>query len=432
MRSVTVIGGGASGLIAAISAARCGAHATVLEAGDRVGQKILKTGNGRCNLTNMNMKPEAYNAPAFVAPVLESYGPERVRMFFEQLGLLTYEEREGRVYPASNTANTVLDTLRLNCAAMGVDVVCNFEAVDINRRSDGYVITGGDGTIRKADAVVVATGGGSDLLSMCGHTILPFRPVLCALKTQTERFRGLSGVRVHAKVNMYDMPQARKPYASEVGEVLFREYGLSGIVIFNMSRIVEEGHTVSLDLLPEMGVRKVKTWLDNRYQALTEGQDTSFVPTNEDLLLGMFHPRVGTCVLRAAKCKPSRAADPSAFTDIAKCIKGLRTTVLGTADPRNSQVTRGGVLTDEVNPKTLESRKASELYVAGEVLNVDGRCGGYNLHWAWASGIVAGYNAAHFRLDADNADSWAQSRASQGDATDAADAADVESQISLL
>lgn len=408
MKHVAVIGGGAAGLASALMAARCGARVTVLEATDRVGQKILRTGNGRCNLTNTQVTPLAYNAPSFVEPAITAYGPERVRAFFAQLGLLTVEEREGRVYPRSNSANSVLDCLRLACECMGVHVRCGFEAVDVSKRGDEFTVLASDGAICKADALVVATGGATELLAECGHTVTPFKPVLCALKTQTDMFRGLSGVRVHAQVSAYDRADSAAPYAGEYGEVLFRDYGLSGIVVFDMSRVVEPGHYLSLDLLPDMSLADVEARLKLRYDTLaalrTEvgaaagvgaGNEAGpFVPSYEDLLCGMFHPRVAVCVLRTAKCRPSGVADPAQFAGIARTIKDWRTQVTGFGDPKHAQVTRGGALVDEFDARTMESRRVPSLFAAGECLNVDARCGGYNLHWAWASGLTAGHEAA--------------------------------------
>ena len=383
--------------------ARCGAQVTVLEESERVGQKILRTGNGRCNITNMQVVPSAYNAPSFVEPAVTAYGPERVRAFFAQLGLLTVEEREGRVYPRSNSANSVLDCLRLGCEVMGVEVKTRFCAVDINKRGDEFVVLSAEGQIQKSDSLVVATGGATELLESCGHTLVPFRPVLCALKTQTDMFRGLSGVRVQAQVNAYDRADSTSPYASEAGEVLFRDYGLSGIVVFDMSRIVEPGHYLSLDLLSDMELAEAQHRLDVRYETLVHANEGAaalqgacgpFAPSYEQVLCGMFHPRVVLCVLRSAKCRPSDAADPARFAAIARVIKDWRTRVTGFGDPKNAQVTRGGALVDEFDAQTLESRKMPGLYAAGECLNVDARCGGYNLHWAWASGLTAGHEAA--------------------------------------
>ena len=237
MRKVAVIGGGASGLAAAISAARAGAEVTIYEQKDRVGQKILATGNGRCNLTNTAIVPEDYNAPYFVTGILSKYGPQEIRNWFAHLGLLTFEEREGRVYPLTNTATSVLDVLRLAVERLGVTVECNHPVSNLDEID--------------ADCHIVATGGGSGLLGKSGHVIEPFHPILCSLATDRKPIRGLSGIRARVQVNVYATgTTAGEPFASEYGEVLFRDYGLSGVVIFDMSRYAQPQDLISLDFLP--------------------------------------------------------------------------------------------------------------------------------------------------------------------------------------
>ena len=393
MKHVLVIGGGAAGLVAALAASRGGARVTVLEAAERVGRKLLATGNGRCNLTNMQVTPSAYNCPAFVEPALATWTPQRVRGFFRELGLLTFEEREGRVYPCSNTATSVLDVLRLGCRCAGVEIVCGFDAVGISERDSIFAVTDAKGNVRRGQAVVVATGGATRLLGACGHELAPFSPVLCSLKTDTDVFRGLSGLRVQAQVSAYEHGDAAEPFARESGEVLFRDYGLSGIVIFDMSRMVGEGMVLSLDLLPDMDAGEVGTWLHGRMEALTGGNDPTAV-SYEDLLTGTFHSRVAACVLRAAGCRPSAQAEAGDLGRIARACKDLRTTVHGVGDAKHAQVTRGGARVDAFDAQTLESRQVPGLHAVGETLDVDARCGGYNLHWAWASGLVAGAHAA--------------------------------------
>lgn len=454
MNDVVVIGGGAAGLAAAVAAAQQGAAVTVLEAQERVGTKILATGNGRCNLTNTQIGTrsasgavagaDAYNCPAFVTAVLKRYDAQRIRLFFEQLGLATCEEREGRVYPLSNTASSVVDVLRAACERLNVRTMCGF-AVDVITQEDGrFHIASPDGGRGSASRIIVACGGTSTLLRHCGHTLAPYQPVLCPLATQTDILRGLSGVRVRARVSAFDASSVNKtPFAREEGEVLFRAYGLSGIVIFNLSRLVQPGHSLSLDFLPDMENTEVEELLHQRLQVLladlgrwdglsalntstthdtpaaasnntraaalrgrfapkersgAASSDASApdanMPTYADLMCGLFHPRVNIAVLRAAHLKPSQRVVDDALPTLAAACKDLRVQVKGPTDVKHAQVTRGGALVDEFDSATLQSRKVPGLYAAGEVLNVDGRCGGYNLHWAWASGIIAGRSAA--------------------------------------
>ena len=397
MRHVAVIGGGAAGLAAAIAAAQAGARVTVHEARERVGQKLLATGNGRCNLTNTGVAPAAYNAPAFVAPALAQHGCEETRAWFAQLGLLTVEEREGRVYPLSNTANSVLDVLRTACGRLGVRVLTGQRVQSI-----ADVVAG-------ADAVVVACGGGSTLLASAGHTLVPAQPVLCSLACDVQLLRGLAGVRAKAQVSVLagDVAGAQPASAEaargvaasgsgvvcfrEAGEVQFKDYGVSGVVVFDASRFARPGDVLALDFMPQLAQEELAALLAQRLQALAVGDAA---PTCEQLLCGMWHTRVNAAVLRAAGCKPSAPADAAALAGVARAAKGLRTQVKGPGDVKHAQVTRGGAALAQFDAATLQSRLQPGLYAAGEALDVDGRCGGYNLHWAWASGRVAGACAA--------------------------------------
>ena len=397
MRHVAVIGGGAAGLAAAIAAAQAGARVTVHEARERVGQKLLATGNGRCNLTNTGVVPAAYNAPAFVAPALAQHGCEETRAWFAQLGLLTVEEREGRVYPLSNTANSVLDVLRAACERLGVQVLTGQR---VQRIAD--VAAG-------ADAVVVACGGGSMLLETAGHALVPAQPALCSLACDVQPLRGLAGVRAKAQVSVLagaaagtagtsvapaGGPAADVPGAvrfREVGEVQFKDYGVSGVVVFDASRFARPGDVLVLDFMPQLAQEELAALLAQRLQALAAGDAA---PTYEQLLCGMWHTRVNAAVLRAAGCKSSAPANAAALAGVAQAAKGLRTQVKGPGDVKHAQVTRGGAALAQFDAATLQSRLQPGLYAAGEALDVDGRCGGYNLHWAWASGRVAGACAA--------------------------------------
>ena len=369
---IVVIGGGAGGLCAALEAARAGARVTVVEMANRVGKKLLRTGNGRCNLSNENVAPSGYNRGEFAASVLRAYPCAAIRSYFGELGLLTVADGEGRIYPRSDTANSVLDVLRLGCARYGVRELCSTEVTLILPREDGsFLLRTRDGSALDADRIVVATGGGTSLLKSLGHPMAPFSPVLCPLKTEVAPIRGLSGLRIRCRVTLL---RHDEPVASEDGEVLFRDYGVSGIVILNMSRYAREGDTLSLQLLPGQSAEDIEKMLSVRPFGGAE------------LLTGIFHRRVGEAVLRLAGSSEPRA--------VARVIGDLRLMVLGPADVQNAQVTRGGASVEQFDPVTMESRLIPGLYAIGEALDVDGRCGGYNLHWAFASGITAGKEAA--------------------------------------
>ena len=367
-KRLLVIGGGAAGLAAAVAGAGCGAEVTILERADRVGKKILQTGNGRCNLTNVSVSPDAYNAPDFVVPVLEALPTERIRSFFEDLGLLTYADPEGRVYPISDAAASVLDVLRLAARDAGVEAVCGAEVTVL--APDGTVKTA-DGETYHGDAVIVASGGGTALLESTGHSSAPFSPILCPLKTDTSMIRGLSGQRIRCGVTLKRKGQE---IVSMRGEVLFRDYGVSGIVIFDLSRYAKKGDQILLDLFPDMDYKELCKLLFQR-QRLFPGR------AEEEFLTGLFHSRIAAALIRQAG-----GADPKA---LATLIKGLPLQVQGCGDPKQAQVTRGGAALSEFDPVTLRSCLHPRLFAAGEALDIDGRCGGFNLHWAFASGITA-------------------------------------------
>ena len=222
-----MIGGGAGGLCAAIAAGQAGADVQIFEQANRVGKKLLKTGNGRCNLSNTHVSPEHYNRPDFVAPVLADMPCDALRSFFGSLGLWTVTDEEGRVYPRSDTAASVLDVLRLGCEALGVEERCSTEIAAIAPQGRGFTLTARTGEKFFADRVIAATGGGTSLLRPLGHKMIPFSPVLCPLKTDTESIRGLTGLRCACRAELI---RRGKSVYTEEGEILFRDFGVSGIL----------------------------------------------------------------------------------------------------------------------------------------------------------------------------------------------------------
>ena len=367
---VLVIGGGAGGLAAAVAAAENGASVTILEKANRVGKKLLKTGNGRCNLSNLHVSPEGYNHPAFVAPLLETTGCAELRDFFASIGLWTTADGEGRVYPRSDTATSVLDVLRLAAAGRGARELCSTEVTGIALRRGGFAVTTRESGELTAERVIVAAGGGSALLRPLGVELVRFEPVLCPLRTNSGPIRGLTGLRVRCRASLR---RDGETVHTESGELLFRDFGVSGILALDLSRYARPGDELSLDLLPEMSAQELRGRLDARR-----------APDGERLT-GVFHRRINEALQRVS------GGETGALT---AAIKDYRLTVLGPGDVQNAQVTRGGASTEAFDPRTLECRRHPGLYCVGEALDVDGRCGGYNLHWAFASGLAAGRSAA--------------------------------------
>lgn len=384
MREIAVIGGGAAGLVAAVEAARAGAHVTLLEAGKRVGKTILASGNGRCNWTNAHVAAQAYSQPEFVGAALRACPPERVWAWFDEMGLVAFEEPDGRRYPISNKASSVLDVLRFRIAELPVEVLVSATVSEV-RRADGHLrvkLDGGRGM--RFDAVIVACGGRvpAGLLPE-GHRIVSRRPRLCPIETEREPLRGLDKVRARAEVTL---SRGGRVVACECGEVQFRSSGVSGICVFDLSRLARIGDELRIDFLPGTSRSQLAEQVALRRERFPH-RDA------EQLLAGMVLPAVARAALRQARVDPGRPPAEAQVEDIARALAGFTLHVRG-FDGRLAQVSQGGVALDQVDPDTMESRREAGLHIVGEALDVDGPCGGFNLHWAWTSGLLAGAAAA--------------------------------------
>ena len=401
MGRLAIIGGGAAGLAAAVTAARelrmlgVPGDVAVYEADERVGRSILATGNGRCNFSNARIDAGAYRNAAFVGSALGALtaGSDPVHAFFADLGLVGREEGEGRLYPLANKATSVLDVLRAAAADFGVREACGRRAVrlDVPDHPGGrFHIRFADGTVGHADAVVLATGGRT------ARELLPesigfaaARPVLGPLRTATDVVRHLNNLRVRCAVTLAGPDGA--PKARETGELLFRDYGVSGIAVFNLSRFAEPGDRLLVDLLPQMPEGDCAGFLHARRRRLSaDGRPLS----REAFLRGMLLPAVARAVLEEAGLAPGAPLAKCDVPALAAALKAFPLEVRGIGDERQCQVRRGGADVAAFDPRTLEARAVPGLHVVGEALDVDAPCGGYNLHWAWASGILAGRAAA--------------------------------------
>ncbi len=417
---VMVVGGSASGLCAAIQAARGnkGYSIAVLERMPRVGKKILATGNGRCNLSNVHTDAHPYNNAVFAKHALEKYSVEKTLSFFKSLGLLTVQDSEGRLYPMSNTATSVLDTLRFEAERLGVALICDSTVKGIRVLKDGRFTVDciqTDSTADKTDAkstanvqyladkVIIATGGkaspahGSDgsgylLLKHLGHNITPLFPALVQLNTDNTYTRQLKGLRVNAHITV-EVHGKNKAFAK--GEILFTEYGLSGIATMQVSRAASEHFSSGekgdccavLDLAPQLGKEELTVFLAELAATNPE------LPLNQ-FFVGILPSRVGQVICKASDFHELsmrvESLNKEQLDRLVQTIKTFRLDITGTRGFNQAQVTGGGVDVSEFNSFNLMSRKVDNLYACGEVLDVDGGCGGFNLQWAWSSGLLAG------------------------------------------
>ena len=393
-----IIGAGAAGLAAAAALSRAGVHVTLCERLDRVGKKLLATGNGRCNLSNADLRADFYGEAApFVSSVYSTTPPAEAAAFFDDLGLLTASE-DGRIYPRTMAAASVLDVLRAACNPDYVTTLTGCRIVSVNpSRRGGWSVQTEDGQGLFAPAVLCAMGGsaapqfGTDgsgyaMLNDLGHTIAKPLPALVQLKCSHPALRSLKGLRTHCCVTLYI---DKKETAREDGELLFADYGVSGVCIFQLSRIAARAIDARRDvrlrvnLLPEIG--GMHDFLTNRIAAHPEANAIA-------LLTGALPRMLAQAAVKEANLPADMPA--SGFTDrqiaaLASAISAFELPVTGTQGFANAQVTRGGVALDEVDPTTMASRLFDGLYIAGELLDVDGPCGGYNLHFAFASALTA-------------------------------------------
>jgi hypothetical protein len=396
---IGIIGGGASGMMAALCACGNPENRVILfERQSRLGRKLMATGNGRCNLSNRAASVEHYHGrdPGFVAPCLERFGVEDTLAFFRDLGLVTVTEPDGKIYPFSDQANSVSDVLRLALEASDAELRLGCEIRELRQDSGGFTAVW-DGGEERLDRVIVAAGGlagrqlggsdaGYELLASLGHRCTRLYPSLVQLRTDPTWVRSCKGVRAQAQATLL---QGEQVLAEETGEVQFTDFGVSGPCIFSLARACAGRRgmlAVVLDLCPCLDETEL-------IAHLTERRERFPALTLENYLTGLLHNRLGRTVLRERKLALTQTAASLTGADIARIaagIKAFRIEVLGPMDLSQAQVTAGGMKTSEFDPVTLESKLVPGLYATGEVLDVDGDCGGYNLQWAWSSGYTAG------------------------------------------
>lgn len=395
---LVIIGGGAAGLAASVFLTRekPGCRVLILEKNPRVGKKLMATGNGTCNLTNVTATATDYHgAPALAENVLKALTIRQTLDFFTSIGVDCVTREDGKVYPASEQAGAVLDALRLTAEASGVTVLCEKKVDRLQKTKAGWMVRAGEESytapyllVTVGGAAAPALGGSAEgyrLLTDLGCQKTPLFPSIVQLRTATDFVRSVKGIRVDATLTL---KRNGKEVARNTGEVLFTDYGLSGPAVMQISRPVGDWErrkkgdmTACLDILPTWE----KTDLTRRIL------ERSKLPgrTLEDLLTGLTHKRVGQTVLRVAGVLPlTRPADSLTATEaerVADTLKDWCLPVTGTQGFGGAQVTAGGIDAAEVDRHTLEIRRLPGVYAAGEVLDVDGDCGGYNLQFAWSS-----------------------------------------------
>lgn len=394
---IAVIGGGASGLVCAITVAekaklnKLPVEITMFEAKDRPGKKILATGNGRCNLMNENTGDFYFDLNGFSSYALKRFDVTGNLDFFASLGLYTRSDDEGRIYPLSNQATSVLDALRFACERLDVNILTEHPIDTIKVHKGGFLLN----SEHLFDKVVLACGGkagvknfnGYELLRQVGHTVTELKPSLTKLEVDDKKtVRQLKGVRQKGE---FILLQGGTEIAREKGELLFTDYGLSGIAVMQLSAFVGrcKGKVrVVADFVNEMSFFEL-------FDAINRYAKSNPELRNENLLSGFVPKKLGEVVIKSLGFSLNDCSGRLSERDvkaIADKLKKFTFTVSGLRGFDDAQVTAGGADTRYFNSKTMESKKVKGLYCTGELLDVDGLCGGYNLHWAWSSGRLCG------------------------------------------
>ena len=423
-KTLAIVGGGAAGLAAAIAAAdeahkaHSALEIVVFERDERVGRSILVTGNGRCNFSNAELDVREYRNFIFVKDVLcalSGYAcmPDRVPAngsdaligpvhdFFAGIGLEWREETDGREYPLANKASVVVDVLRAAARARGVREACGngVRSVTLPReQGKPFTLHMEDGAFQRADAVIIACGGRAlDQIAVEGVTAQPAQPVLGPLRVSADDVpivRELDNIRVKCTVSLARPDGDGWAGVShyEHGELMFRKYGLSGICVFNLSRFAQPGDIVRVNLLPFDDQEEAADYVRERIERLQArfGEGISFA----EVLRGLVLPRVADAFLKANGCNPDARCSADDAFDLACALTFTKFDVEGIGDADQCQVRRGGFDVADFDARTMRACAVPGLYAAGEALDVDGPCGGYNLHWAWSSGLLAGRSAA--------------------------------------
>ncbi len=394
-------------MMAAITARRLGAQVTILERNARVGKKLLATGNGRCNYTNINIGISCYHGanPGFARYALTHFTVEDALAFFKKLGIEPKVEEEGKVFPMSEQASSVLDVMRYELEESGVNTVCEALVKSIEPSKEGFLVEIDNGQVYKADRVILAAGGkampasgsdgrGYDLAQQLGHRTTDIFPALVQIMLEGPNFKRIEGVKINGTAEII---HNNRSVAIDRGDILFANYGVSGPPILQLSRKAAEllrdmqEVYLKINMLDSMSKEELLGLLTRRLQ-------NAGAKTIEFSLVGLINKRLIPVVLMEAGIEKlkRRAVDMKAreIDELTRILTDWRFKIRGTKGWNSAQVTAGGVDISEIDPDTMESRLIPGLYFCGEMIDIDGKCGGYNLQWAWSSGFVAGQSAA--------------------------------------
>lgn len=405
MPKVLVVGGGAAGMMAAISAKINGAEVVVLERNNRVGKKILATGNGRCNYTNINLSIDNYHGknPKFAYSCLSKFGVAETLDFFERLGITPAIEEKGKVFPLSFQSSSVLDVLRFELEDLGVELLTDVFVIGINK-GEKFELILEDGRKVYGDKVILATGGcaapntGSDgngytLAKSMGHSIVEVFPGLVQLKLEGDIFKQVDGVKFVGTAGLYVGNELIK---EDRGDILFTNYGISGPPILQLSRTALEylNNNKAIELKVSIIDRKTEKEL---FDYLIYRFGFMAKKTIEKGLIGLINKRLIPPILKEVNIDKNKQISYLSNEEVrrlANILTDWRFNISGSKSFKDAQVTAGGINTDEIDSSTMESKLVEGLYFAGEIVDIDGDCGGFNLQWAWSSGYIAGENAS--------------------------------------
>jgi len=392
-----IVGAGAAGLCAAITSARAGHKVTLLEQNNKIGKKILVSGNGKCNIDNRYIQPDRFHSqnPPFIEEVLEGYDFDMVEKFFTSIGLELVEGKEGKMFPMSLQASSVVELLEYEAKRVGVEIICDCAVTSINKQDNTFTLETTQGS-KQCKKLVITSGspaaphlGGSNsgyaFASKMGHTLIPRHPSLVQLCSEEGWIKICAGVKVAGRAKLY----ANGEYITEKkGDLLFTNYGISGLAILDLSR---EASTrlanfdyceLSLDLIPDLSKEKLTNLL------LTRVENESTKPI-ELWLQGVMNKKLIQRVLEESKSKVKveNQLNRKEINKLVHAIKNLKLSINDTKGFKGAEVATGGINTTEVNPQTMESKIISNLFFAGEILDVDGDRGGFNFHFAWVCGL---------------------------------------------